>query len=118
MVSALDYSAVVEHHYDVRVLDGREAVRYDKDRAAFHQLIHAALNKSLGARIYRGGRLVEDHDGRVGDRRSGYGYKLALTLREPRAVTLEHGVVAVGEHTDKAVRVGELRRLYALLIRG
>lgn len=83
MVAALDYSAVVEHHYDIRVLDGREAVRDNKDRAPFHQLIHAALDESLGARIYRRCRLVEDHDGWVGDRRAGYRYQLTLTLRSP-----------------------------------
>ena len=72
MVAALDYSAMVEHHYDIGVLDGREAVRDNKDCASFHQLIHTALDESLGARVYRRGRLVEDHDGRVGNRRAGY----------------------------------------------
>ena len=58
MVAALDYSAVVEHHYNIRVLDGREAVRDNKDSAPFHQLIHAALDESedvASSRIMTGG---------------------------------------------------------------
>ena len=91
-------------------------MRDNKDRAPFHQLIHAALDESLGARIYRRCRLVEDHDGRVGDRRAGYRYQLTLTLRKSGAVALEYGVIAVREHADEAVSICELRRRDALLV--
>ena len=78
--AAFDYAAVVEHHDDVGVADGGQAVRDDEHRSAFHQLIHAALHERLGARVYGAGSLVEDEHGRVLARGAGDGYELALTL--------------------------------------
>ena len=104
MAAALDYSAVVEHHNDIRILDGRETVRDNEHRSALHQLIHTALNDSLGTCIYRGGRLVEYHYRRVGDRRAGDGYQLALSLREIRTIRCEHGIIALRQTGDKVVR--------------
>ena len=93
-------------------------MRDDKDRAAVHQRVHAALHDGFGARVDRAGGLVENHNGRVGDRRAGDGDELALALRKAAAVAGKHGVVAVGQHADEAVGVRELRRGDALLVGG
>ena len=117
MAAALDDAAVVEDHDDVGVLDGRQAVRDDEHRAALHQLIHAALDDGLGARVDGRCRFIEDHDRRVGDRRAGDGDELALALREVRAVVGELRRIALGETRDEVVRAGELRRGDALFVR-
>ena len=69
VAAAFDDAAVVEDHDDIGILDSRQAVRDDEHRAALHQLIHTALDDGLGARVDGRGRLVEDHDRRIGDRR-------------------------------------------------
>ena len=117
MGAALDDAAVVENHDRVGVLHGRQAVGNDEDRAALHQCVHAALHQKLRARVDGAGRFVKDHDGRVGDRRAGDGQQLALTLREICAVGREHGVIAVRQAGDEIVRVGELCRRNAFLVR-
>ena len=47
---------------------------------AVHQSVHAALNDRLGTGVDRAGRLVEDHDRRIGDRSTGDGEQLTLAL--------------------------------------
>ena len=58
MVAALDYSAVIKHHYDIGVLDGREAVRDNKDCASFHQLIHTALDVRVSIEEVASSRIM------------------------------------------------------------
>ena len=69
-------------------------------------------------RIDGGSRLVEDHHGRVRDRRAGDGEQLSLSLREVGTVRFEHGVEAVGQAGDEVVSVGDLCRFDAVFVRG
>ena len=86
MAAALNYPSVVKHHDDVGVHDGRQAVGDDEHGAPLHELIHAALDDGLGARVDGRGRLVEDHDRGIGAGGARYGDELALALREVRTV--------------------------------
>ena len=117
MIAALDDAAMVEHHDHVRILDRREPVRDDEHRAPLHKLIHAALHERLRAGVDGACRLVEDHDRRIGHGRARDAQQLPLPLAQAAAVTLEHGVVAVGQHADEVVGIGKLRRGDAFIIR-
>ena len=51
MVAALDDTAVIQHHDDVRVHDGGQTVGDDEHSAALHELIHTRLHDGLGTGI-------------------------------------------------------------------
>ena len=80
MGSAFDNAAVIQYHNGVGILDGGEAVGDDKHGASGHQCVHTPLHNGLGARVNRAGRLIQDHDRRVGDRRARDSQQLALAL--------------------------------------
>ena len=115
--AALDDPAVIEDHDRIRVADGGEPVRDDKHRSALHQSIHALLHKRFRTRIDGGSRFVQDHDGRIGNRRPRNGNQLTLSLRQVGRLVTEHRVVPFGQARDKVVRVGKLCRGDALLVR-
>ena len=56
--AALDDLPAVHDEDDVRPRDGGKAVRDDKARPAFHQLLDGFLNELFGERIDRARRLV------------------------------------------------------------
>ena len=109
VVAALDDLAVFQHHDGVGVSDGGEAVGDDEGGAVLHQVVHALLDVALGAGVDGGGGLVQHQDRRVGDGSAGDVQKLALSLGQIRAVTLDDGLVAVGQAADEAVGGGHLR---------
>ena len=117
MRAALDDAAVVEHHDRIRILNGRQAVRDDKDGTPLHERIHALLHEGFGAGVDGGSRLVEDHHGRIRHRRAGNGDELPLPLREVGCLVPQHGIIAFRQTGDKVMRIGELCRLDAFLIR-
>ena len=92
-------------------------MRNDENRSALHQRVHTLLHQRFGARIDGGSRLVQDHDGRIGDCRAGDRNELALPLREVGSLVAQHGIVSFGQPRNKVVRVGEFRRLNALFVR-
>ncbi len=118
MVAALDDAALVHDHDAVGVLDGAQTVRDHEGGAALHEGVHALLHHLLGARVNARRGLVQDERRRVGHRGARDGEKLALALRELRAVAGDHGVIALRQAPDEAVRVGELGRRDALLVGG
>ena len=65
--AALDDLTIFQHHDGVGVADGGETVRDDKGGTVGHQAIHAVLDVPLGARVDRGGRLIEDENRRLGE---------------------------------------------------
>src|ERR1700755_625120 len=60
-----DDVAGVEHEYAVGHADGGEAVRDDERHAPAHEVCEASEDFELGARVERGGRLVEYQNLRV-----------------------------------------------------
>ena len=117
MVAALDDVTKLKHHDNVRVLNSRQAVRDNEYRAAVHQAVHACLHDGLGARVDRAGRLVENHDRRVGYRRAGDREQLTLALRQAAAVPVNYGIVAVRQTADKVIRTRQLSRRHDFLVR-
>ena len=85
--------------------DRREAVGDDEGRPAGHRLAQAALDRRLGGRVDRRGRVVEDQDPRVGDQRPGDRDALALPAGERQAALADDGLVAVGQRLDEVVRL-------------
>ena len=80
MIASLDYTSVIKYHYNIGIPNCRESVSDDKYRSALHQSIHALLNNGFSSRVNRGGRLVENHNRRIGNCRSCDCKQLTLTL--------------------------------------
>ena len=109
---------MIQHHDRVGVAHGGQPVGDDENRAALHQRVHALLHDALGAGVDGGGGLVQDHHGRVLHSGPGNGDQLPLALRKAAAVAGQHRVVALRQHPDEAIRIDQLGRLDAFLVRG
>ena len=118
MAAALDDTALLQYHDHVRVHNGGQTVGDDEHRAALHQLIHTPLDNGFGAGVDGGGSLVQNQAGRVGNRRTGDGDELALTLGEVGAVVGEQRVVTLRQTGDEIVRARQSGRLAALVVGG
>ena len=80
MGSALDDPAMVKNHDRVGILHRRQPVGNYEGRPARHQRVHTSLNDSLRMGVDGAGRLIEDHNRRIGNSRPGNGKKLPLAL--------------------------------------
>jgi len=58
---------------------------------------HRLLNQHFGSRIDAARGLIQNEDGRVGQKRAGDGQELLLSLREIGGVLVDERVVAVGQ---------------------
>ena len=83
-----------------------------------HQLDHRILDVLLGAGVDARGRLIEDEDLRVGQKRPPDREQLPLPLREARARAGEQGVIAIMQVADERMAVAHLRRLDHPRVRG
>ena len=118
MGALLDDVTVVEDDDLVGITDGGEAVGDDEGGAPLHDGVHALLHQLLSAGVDRGGRLVKDEDGGIGDSGTGDGKELALSLAEVATIATEHGVVAASETADEVVGTDQSCRLDTLLVGG
>lgn len=116
--AAFDDAAVIEDHDDVGILNGGEAVGDDEDGAAFHEGIHAALNEGFGTGVDGGGGFIKDHHRWIADGGPGDGKELSLALAESGAVTGKDGVIALRQHADKAVGIGQFGGGDAIVVCG
>ena len=80
MLAALYNPAVLHHKDTIGTADGGKAVGNDKAGPALHQSIKCILNLAFGMGIDGGGRLVQDHNGRIAHGGSGDGDELTLPL--------------------------------------
>src|SRR5690554_1863782 len=78
MAAALDDTPLVHHHDDVRLFDGGQAVGNHQRRTPLHHPVQGSLDMALGLGIQGRGRLVEDQDGRIAQKRAGDGQPLTL----------------------------------------
>ena len=76
-----------------------------KRGASLQRFIEGFLDQTLGARIDRGGRFVEDQDSGIGQCRAGDGDQLTLSLAEAGAAFAEHGLILLRQAIDKYIRV-------------
>src|SRR5262249_22096684 len=87
-----------------------EAIGNNEDRPTLGDLPHVVLDNPLALVIERAGRLVEDHDARIGDESPGDGNALALATREAAAALAHDSVVALRQFQDEIVRARKCRR--------
>src|SRR5438046_5468868 len=69
MRAALHDPAFREHHDEIGVLHRGEPVRDDEHRAVLHEAVDRLLHQTLGFRVERARRLVDNEDWRI-DRKS------------------------------------------------
>src|SRR5215469_1839941 len=79
VAAVLDQAAAIERDDAVRRPHRREPMRDDQHRPPVGDILHVTLNDALALIVQRAGRLVEDQDARVCDKRAGNGDPLALT---------------------------------------
>ena len=109
--------AAVHHEDEVGVLHGRDALGNDDLGRLGDIGLEALADERVGARIDRGGRVVEDQDLRLLEQRAGDAQALFLSAGDVRAALLDVGVIAVGERSDEVVRLREAAVLSAPLLR-
>src|SRR5262245_15383215 len=89
--------AVVHDADAVGASRGRQPVRDDDRRTPRHEVLERTLYRMLGTGIEVRRRLVEDEDGRVGQRGAGERNELPLPRRKARTAFTDLGVEAVRE---------------------
>ena len=88
----------------------RQPVGDDEGRAALERRGQRLLHRGLGLRVEVGGRLVEDHDPRLGQQQPGDRQALALAARQPVAALADHGVETVGQRAHEPRQPGLVER--------
>ncbi len=95
---------VFEDEHAIGDLDRREPVGDDHRGPVREQRSQRALHQPLRRDVERRRRFVEDEHRGVGEERTGERDELALPGRQPRALLVDVGVVAVGQRGDELVR--------------
>ena len=116
MIPAFDNFTVAHHKNRFGILNGREPVSNYKTGAAFHQSLHRALDQGLRTGIDRAGRLVENQDIWIGQKRPRDSQELALPLRNVGGILPKLETVSSGELADKFIGAGRLGSLTNFLI--
>src|SRR4029077_3766188 len=115
VASLLDDATVLEDDDEIRVPDGRQAVRDDEGGPAREQDPERLLDLPLGPDVDRRRRLVENQDVRVGQQGTRDRDELTLAEGKSGAALLQLCLVAVLEPKDEIVRADRLCGLYDLL---
>ena len=113
----LHYPTLLEHHYEVGMLYGAEAVGDDEGGAARHEAVERLLHKVFALGVERRGGFVEDEDVGIGEDGTSYGETLPLSAAEERAPIADKGVVALGLLHDEVVGMSYLGSTNNLLHR-
>src|SRR5438128_1910512 len=90
----LDDVAVAQHHDQVSLSDGGQAVRDDERGTPCRQALEALHDEGLRLRVERRGGLVEDQDGGVPEDGARDGEALFFALRQREPLLSHHGVVS------------------------
>ena len=109
---------VLEHGDLAGQRDRAQPVGDDERGAPGHRLAQRLLDRLLGARVDRRGRVVEDEDARVGQQRARDGQALTLAARQRQAALADARVVALGQLGDEPVGLRPARGSLDLLARG
>ena len=97
MRAFLDDPAAVHDDDPVGRAHGREAVGDDDRRAVLHQPVEGVLDQALAFGVERGGRFVEQQQGRVAQQRAGDRDALALPAREARSAFAHESIEPFAE---------------------
>ena len=95
--------SLLKNHDNVRVLYRRQSVSDNKYRTTFHQSIHTTLYDGFCSRIDGRSCLIQNHNRRICNCRTGNGNQLSLSLGQTASVTGKHSIIAVWQHADKSV---------------
>ena len=103
-----DHAAVIQHHDDIRVDDGREPVRDDQQGAILGDRVDGLAQELLIESVERGGRLIQEQNRRGGQQGARDREALTLAAREHHARLADGSVepeLAAFEHLVEVHRV-------------
>ncbi|CAN4000066.1 Bifunctional chorismate mutase/prephenate dehydratase, partial [Dysosmobacter welbionis] len=115
MGALLHDAALLQHQNLVRTHDGGQAVGDHDNGAATGQLGERFLDQSLVLGVRKGGRLIEDHDGRVLQNGPGQGDALLLAAGEISPLGANRGVHTLGQLLQNVSALGSRQRREHLL---
>ena len=115
--SGLHHAPGVHHEYPARTAHRGEPVGDDDDGAFPGDTCERELHTRLAFGIERAGRLVEQQDGRFGDKRAGKRDALALAAGEIAPALARWRVPAAGKSFDEVTGCSVCRRLHLLVRR-
>ena len=82
---------------------------------SLHQAVERVLDQPLAFGVERGGRFVEQQQGRVAQQRAGDRDALALPARQARSAFAHEGVEPFGKRAQEILGIGVARRLPQLV---
>src|SRR5688500_17653420 len=115
---ALDDAPAVEHDDLVGIANGREPMGDRDHGTALREPLERPLDRSLGLRVERRGRLVEHEDRRVAEDRPCDRDPLLLATREAVAALADDGLVALRQRCHQLVDLRGAGRILDLLVAG
>ena len=113
-----DDMAALHDEDDIRLADGRQAMRDDEARAPPHHGGERLLDLQLGARVDGAGRLVQNQHRRQRQHEPRDAEQLPLPGGESCARVGQGRIIALRQARDEAVGMGGLRRGLDLGLRG
>ena len=106
MAAALDDAPAVEDDDLIERSNRVDPTRDDHHRPSGEDSPQLGLDPTLGLRIHRGERVVEDQDAGIEGERAGERRPLALAAREHHAPFADEGVEALGQVRDVTGELG------------
>ena len=91
---------------------------HDKARSPLHHGGKRFLNPNFRARIYGGGRLIQNQHRGQAEHHSGNTKELFLSLGKASAVLPDHRIIPLGKSLDKTVGMGRFRGGDYFFLRG
>ena len=103
MISLLYDISVFHNQNHIRLPDGGKPVGHDKARSPLHHGGKRFLNPNFRARIYGGGRLIQNQHRGQAEHHSGNTKELFLSLGKASAVLHDNRIIPLGNSLDKTV---------------
>jgi hypothetical protein len=94
VTAGFDDAPALDNDDEVCAADGRETVRDDNGGAPAGQIREGFLDEPFGFGVERGGRFVEDEDGRIREDGARDGEPLSLTAGEKNAALADASMSA------------------------
>ena len=101
---------MLEHDDPIHTVNGRKSMGDDEGGAAVHQFFDRFHDRGFGRGIERGGRLVEQQDGRVFQKSARDADALSLADAEMSAAFADRAVVTVRQAANEFIRLRPPRR--------
>ena len=118
MATLFNDPAILQHHDQVRIDDGRKPVGDGDDGAALPHFLQGILNIALCLAVERAGCFVQQQDRRVFQQGSRNAHALLFTARQLEPAFADLSGIAFGHFQNKFMDFGGLRRSFDLFTRG